>query len=153
MSEVKRVRDQLKRAYQGEAWHGPSLKELLAGVTAAQATRRPMAGGHTIWELVLHIERWARAVRETLDGTPMPQPPYADDWPAVGGTSEADWQTALSKLEATHRELLEALKSFPEERLTERVPERDGYDYYFLLHGLTQHDLYHAGQIALLKKG
>lgn len=152
MSEVKRVRDQLKRAYQGEAWHGPSLKELLAGVSAEQAARRPLKDAHTIWELVAHVERWARAVHEALSGTPMPQEPYPDDWPAAGST-EAEWKAALEKLERTHQALFETLKTFPEERLKERVPGRHGYDYYFLLHGLAQHDLYHAGQIALLKKG
>lgn len=152
MSELRRIHSQVRRAYEGEAWHGPSVKETLAGVTAAQAAKRPLAEAHTIWELVLHIERWARAVREALGGTPMPQPPFAEDWPAVAGATEAEWEAALAKLEATHRGLLDAIKQFPEERLREIVPGRHGYDYAFLLSGLVQHDIYHAGQIALLRK-
>jgi len=151
MSEMKRIHSQLRRAWEGEAWHGPSVKEVLDGVIAAQAAKRPLSGAHTIWELVLHIERWARAVREALSGTPMPQPPFPEDWPAVGGASDNDWVAALAALERTHTSLLETVKSFPEERLHETVPGRD-YGFYFLLHGLAQHDVYHAGQIALLKK-
>ena len=151
MSEIRRIHDQLRRAYEGEAWHGPSVKEILAGVTAAQAEQRGIPDAHTIWELVLHVERWARAVRESMDGAPMPHPPFPDDWPAVGETTEAAWAGALAQLERTHRDLLDALKKFPEERLAEQVPGRN-YGFYFLLHGLAQHDLYHAGQIALLKK-
>lgn len=152
MSELRRIHSQVRRSFEGEAWHGPSVKETLTGVTAAQAAKHPLAGAHSIWELVLHIERWARAVSEALGGTPMPQPPFAEDWPAVGGTSEKDWQAALAKLDAVQAGLLSAIKGFPEERLREVVPGRHGYDYAFLLYGLVQHNIYHAGQIALLKK-
>ena len=64
MSEIERMLDQLKRAFEGEAWHGPSVKEAIAGVTAAQAHARPLANAHSIWELVQHIAVW-EAVRET----------------------------------------------------------------------------------------
>jgi hypothetical protein len=55
MSEIHRIADQLKRSLEGEAWHGPALRELLSGVTAKQAAARPLAGAHSIWEIVLHI--------------------------------------------------------------------------------------------------
>jgi uncharacterized damage-inducible protein DinB len=151
VTEVRRIYDQLRRAYEGDAWHGPSVKQVLAGVTAAQAAKRPIAGGHTIWELVLHIERWARAVRDSISGTPMPPGPFPEDWPAVAGTMEKDWQSAIAQLDRTHATLLEAVEKLPEDRLSEIVPGRE-YEFYFALHGLAQHDIYHAGQIGLLKK-
>src|SRR5256885_1288552 len=70
-SESLRISDQLRRAFTGEAWHGPSLHELLAGITAEQARTRPLPSGHTIWELVLHIELWARIAFEATKGVPM----------------------------------------------------------------------------------
>lgn len=81
----------------------------------------------------------------------MPALPFPDDWPAVAATTEADWQAALGRLDRTHRSLLDALQDLPEERLRETVPGRT-YDFYVLLHGIAQHDIYHAGQMALLKK-
>lgn len=152
MSETKRIQDQLRRAHEGEAWHGPAVKELLAGVTAAQAARRPIADAHSVWELVLHIEAWMRAATQSLTaGQPMPKLPWEGDWRAVNDTSEAGWTAALAALDRTVRELLDAVGSFPETRLKEKVPGRE-YSYGFLLDGVVQHNLYHAGQMALLKK-
>lgn len=154
MSEVKRIRNQLKRAYQGIAWHGPSLKELLEGVSAQQASARPIAGAHTIWELVLHVIAWERVAIRRLAGDQLEQQlelTDAENFPAVTNNSETEWQAALARLEQTNSELREAIAQLTDDRLQEIVPGCQ-YDYYFLLHGVIQHDLYHAGQIALLKK-
>ncbi|HYV05863.1 MAG TPA: DinB family protein, partial [Blastocatellia bacterium] len=66
MSEIKRIRSQLRRAFEGEAWHGPSVMELLGDVTAEQAAAHPIAGAHSIWELALHIATWERYVRRRI---------------------------------------------------------------------------------------
>ena len=55
MNEIRKIRSQIRRAFEGQAWHGPSVKELLADVTAEQAAAHPVAGAHSIWELALHI--------------------------------------------------------------------------------------------------
>src|ERR1035438_10207490 len=68
MTERARIADQLRRAFEGEAWHGDSVFEILEGVTAAQAASRPIAGAHTIWELVLHIAAWDGAALRRLGG-------------------------------------------------------------------------------------
>lgn len=151
MSEAARIADQLRRAHRGEAWHGPSVREVLEGVTAAQAAKRGIGNAHTIWELVLHVERWARAAREALDGTPMPAIPYPHDWPPVGETTAEAWSASRAQLDRTLQELADAVENLPEEKLRAMVPGRD-YTFYFLWHGVVQHNLYHAGQIALLKK-
>lgn len=89
MSEVKRIGDQLRRSHEGIAWHGPSLLELLNGVTADQASRRPVPAAHTIWELVLHITACKEVVTRRLTGETVPDLPPEEDFPAV---SFGAWQ-------------------------------------------------------------
>lgn len=148
--EVKRLLSQLRRAYEGEAWHGPALMHILAGVMAAQAARRPIPSSHTIWELVLHISAWESAVISRLEGRYEAEPDEGD-WPAVTDTDEAAWQATLAKLDHTHRGLREAVSRFDEGRLHERLAEGKE-SAYFAINGVIQHTLYHAGQIVLLKK-
>jgi uncharacterized damage-inducible protein DinB len=150
MREVKAIADQLKRAYEGQAWHGPSIKEILADVTAEQAARHPAAGAHSIWEIVLHIAAWEGAVRSRLEGDYVLEPAEGD-WPAVSDTGEESWRDTLAKLESNHMKLREAITRLDGARLFEPLAEGKP-SAYFTLHGVIQHDLYHAGQIALLKK-
>ena len=150
MQEVKAIADQLKRAYEGQAWHGPSIKEILADVTAEQAARRPVAGGHSIWEIVLHITAWEGAVRSRLEGDYL-QEPAEGDWPAIDDGGEASWRETLARLESTHMKLRETVQRLDGARLFEPLAEGKP-SAYFTIHGIIQHDLYHAGQIALLKK-
>jgi uncharacterized damage-inducible protein DinB len=151
MTEPDRIEDQIKRAFEGDAWHGPATREVLAGVTAEQAASRHPAGAHTIWELVLHVTAWKVIVRRRLEGEPPFEPSPEEDWPPVGASEESDWQTTIEELERAQDRLHRAVKSFPESRLDETVAGQD-YSHYVMLHGLVQHDLYHAGQIAILKK-
>lgn len=151
MSETKRIRDQVERSHKGPAWHGPSVNELLDGVTAEAASKRPLPGAHTIWELALHIGAWEAAALTAVKGGVMPEEPEEGDWQTPADRSEQAWTTMLGKLETTQLAIEQALDAFPEDRLSEIVPGRD-YSFYFLLHGIAQHNLYHAGQIALLKK-
>ena len=149
--EVHRIEDQLQRAFEGGAWHGPSVLEVLEGVTAAKAAARPVAGAHSIWEMVLHIAAWKGAVRRRLQGEPV-ELTDAEDWPAVRDTDEAAWAAAQEKLRSGHQALRRAIAKLSDARLKEEVPGKD-YTHYHLAHGVIQHDLYHAGQIALLRKG
>lgn len=104
MSEINRIVDQLKRAYEGEAWHGPSVKEVLAGVAAAQAAAKPLPNAHSIWEIALHIAFWERGSRRRLAGEIF-KASLDDEWPAVPDTSETAWQRALAALERGNHEL------------------------------------------------
>ena len=151
MSEVERIADQLKRAYEGKAWHGPAVREVLAGVTAEKAARRPLVNAHNIWELVVHIGVWEAFARRRLEGEVITDVPPEQDWPPVTATDEAAWKKTLAQLEDGHMKLRRAIAALPEARLSETV-QGMGYSVYFMLHGVVQHDLYHAGQIALLKK-
>ena len=151
MSEIERIADQLRRAYEGKAWHGPAVREILAGATAAQAARRPLPDAHSIWELVVHIGVWEAFVRRRLEGEIITDVPPEQDWPPVTDTSEAAWTRALAQLEEGHLRLRKVIAALPESRLSDTV-QGMGYSVYFMLHGVVQHGLYHAGQIALLKK-
>ncbi len=150
MGEVARIADQLRRAFEGNAWHGPAIRELLIDVTARQASAKPIAGAHSIWEIVLHIAAWKKAVSQRVKGLAVELSP-AEDWPTVTETSETAWRKTLENLHAAHDELLRTVSVLTDSKLEETVPGKD-YSVYVLLHGLVQHDLYHAGQIALLKK-
>ncbi len=148
--ELQRIVDQLKRAFEGGAWHGPGVLEILKGVTAAQAVARPFRNAHNIWELVLHITAWEGACRRRLEGD-RAELSDSEDWPSVGDTSELTWEQAKTFLVEGHRRLRAAIAETVESRLDE--PILPGMpSVYVTLHGVIQHDLYHAGQIAILKK-
>jgi uncharacterized damage-inducible protein DinB len=157
MTEVNRLLDQLQREHEGDPWHGSPLRTILDGIDAGRAARTPIENGHSIWQLVLHITAWKKEVAKRARGGPASEP--ADgDWPGVGEPTETRWRAALDRLEAAHRDLLAAVAALPEEKLFEATNDpRDrplgaGVSYYVLLHGIVQHDVYHAGQIAILKK-
>ena len=154
MSEVERIRNQFQRAFDGEAWHGPSVRQLLDGVTAAQAAAHPIPGAHSIWELTLHIAAWEDACRRRLEGDPAQ---LADDenFPPITDTSETAWEDSKRKLSAVHNRLLEAIAAVDDTRLEQPIMASAEIPFsstYVTLHGGVQHSLYHAGQIAILKK-
>jgi len=149
MTEIERIEDQLRRAFEGEAWHGPSIQELLADVTPVQAAARPLAQAHSIWEIVLHLAAWADVVRRRLEGESIDNP-NEGDWPPVKEPSEAAWSKSLEWLKNNHAQLLQTVSRLPSSRLDEPLAGSK-WSAYITLHGSIQHYLYHAGQIALLK--
>ena len=140
----------MKRAFEGEAWHGPSLTETLKGVTAEQAAARPVAGAHSIWEIVLHVSAWQKAVRTRVGGEKV-EAPDQGDWPTARATSPSDWEKTLTELEHGYKELRETIARLSDFDLEKNPPGSEN-SIYIQLHGTIQHNLYHAGQIAVLKK-
>jgi uncharacterized damage-inducible protein DinB len=153
MSEAARIADQLRRAFDGEAWHGDSVFEILNGVTAAQAAAHPIKNAHSVWELVLHIAAWDGAVLRRMGGVAVTLSD-AENFPEVKDASNAAWRGALAQVRRVHEDLVKTVAALPDSRLDEVVPGKEGahYTFYYMLHGVAQHELYHAGQIALLKK-
>lgn len=156
-SESSRLVDQCKRAHDGDPWHGSPLKAHLDGVTAEQAARRPPGGAHSIWELVLHVTGWRNEVARRATGQPAGEP--ADgDWPDAGDPTAARWHAALAALDASHQHLVSVIARLPDATMLQ--PTNDprnrelgtGVSYYELVHGIVQHDAYHSGQIAIVKK-
>ena len=153
MTETFRLADQIRRAFEGNAWHGDSVLELLAGVNAATAAARPIKAAHSIWEILLHIAAWDDAVVLHIGGAVV-ELPDEQNFPTIKDTSEAAWTQAIESTKQTHNELIKAVAAFPDSRLTEQVPGKSEkyYNFYYLFSGIVQHEIYHAGQIALLKK-
>jgi uncharacterized damage-inducible protein DinB len=149
-SEAVRIADQLRRAFHGNAWHGPAVLELVKDVNAKAAAAKPWADVHSIWELLLHVEAWDRAGLIRLSGKKC-QMKGAKNFPPVTTPTDAAWGDAVAQVKATHDELVKTVASLAESRLRDQVPGKR-YDFYHMLHGIAQHELYHAGQIAILKK-
>jgi uncharacterized damage-inducible protein DinB len=144
------IADQLRRAFEGDAWHGPALLELLVDLDAATAAAKPLPKVHSIWELVLHIAAWDDVACRRLSGEKV-QLTGTANFPLVPEPTQTRWNAAVAHAKRTHDVLVSTVAALPESRLRERVPGKK-YDFYFLLHGVAQHELYHAGQIAILKK-
>ncbi len=149
MSEIARIVEQLQQAHEGGAWHGPSVAEALEGVTASGAAKRPIGAAHSIAEIVEHVRATDDVVRRRLTGE---APGEEADWPPSAGNGDTAWRAAIDRLSATQRALREAVSRLPETRLHENMPGRS-HTYWYELLGIVNHDLYHAGQVSLLKKG
>jgi uncharacterized damage-inducible protein DinB len=150
-SEAALIAKLLRHAFDGDAWHGPAVLELLQDVDAATAAAKPLPDVHSIWELVLHVAVWDGAALRRLDGE-IYQPEGTANFPVVPNQpTEAEWKRTIADAKSTHDVLVKTVAELPESRLRERVPGKK-YDFYFMLHGIAQHELYHAGQIAILMK-
>lgn len=152
MSEIDHIKTQLERSIQGQSWHGPALLEILSDVSSEEASSRPIANAHTIWEILRHITANADLVRRRLEGDTNSLKPE-EDWPtAPTAGDEKRFKNDIMRMEQAHEQLFSLISALPSSRLHE--PVLPGFStVYVTLHGLVQHNLYHAGQMALLKKG
>jgi hypothetical protein len=157
MTEIERICQELRRGWDGDAWHGPPLHELLAGITAGQAASHPIPGGHGIWEVVLHMAAWKGEARRRLEGS-EPAEPLEGDWPPVGERSDAAWAEARRTLGDAQEALERVLRGMGPADLALAVgAQRDritgaARSRYTTVLGILQHDAYHGGQIALLRR-
>jgi|SRR5262245_56143139 len=151
MTESERIAGQMKAALDGGAWHGPAVLELLADVDAATAAAQPVAGVHSIWELVLHLSVSADIIRRRIGGEPAGMTDE-EFWPPVPAATDANWKATVDELKRREANLHVAVASFPADRLDHKLVEGKSTSAYENFHGNVQHSLYHAGQIALLKK-
>lgn len=150
-TEPGRLAEQLRRALEGEAWHGSSVLELLEGVSPAEAASHPIAGAHSIWELVLHLRSDYDLVLRRMagDGRPL----TADEaWPPCPAATEENWRRTVGDLKRGNQGLRQAVQALPEERLYDPLVPEVSFTAYTQFIGVAQHHLYHAGQIALLKR-
>jgi uncharacterized damage-inducible protein DinB len=150
MSQTELIVDQLKRAFDGEAWHGPALMETLEGIDAKTAAARPIPTAHSIWELVLHISAWERVITRRIRGEKLTLSDE-ENFGHITSLNENAWREAVKTLREDHDELIKSVSSLPESKLSDTVPGKD-YNVLFMLLGAVQHAAYHGGQIALLKR-
>ena len=142
----------LDEAFDRRSWHGTNLRGSIRGLTPADAARRPAAGRHNVWELIVHAAYWKYAVRRRLTGEKKGSFPLdgSNFWPRDGGTA-ADLKRDIALLAGEHRKLRAAVAAFPERRWSARA-EGSPFTNAALVRGAAAHDLYHAGQIQLLKR-
>ena len=150
MNGIELIKDQLEKAFYGGAWHGPSVLEALENISAEKAASKPVKNAHSIWEITLHINAWQLYTQKRLSGEKY-EPSPEEDWPEVKDRNQSSWKSTISNLKDSMANLIEFLSKADENILNENVAGKN-YTYYFLLYGLVQHNVYHAGQIALLKK-
>jgi uncharacterized damage-inducible protein DinB len=145
MKEIDNICNLLEKTFNGPAWHGPSVLEALDDVSSKTAFNK-IEGSHSVIELVMHMTTWRNFTAKRLSEDNEYEVTDEDNFP--NGT---DWTDAIASLKQSQVNLIEALKNFPEKKLSDIVPTRK-YDFYSMLHGIIQHDIYHTGQIILLKK-
>lgn len=150
MTEIERIANQHDYALHGPAWHGDSVWKILEGVTPEQAAARPLPAGHTIWELVAHMTYWEGEVcRRLRKQKALPEAEF--NFPAMPAPTPEDWSRTLDAFRESNREFKDAITQLDDSQLEQPLSTPHN-TIYVELHGIVQHHLYHAGQIALVKK-
>jgi uncharacterized damage-inducible protein DinB len=145
MIETQRIAQGYRAATIKGAWYGPTLAEMLAGISAELATTPPVVGAHSIAALLQHLLLWNERVRNTSDSHPMPRWEAEKEW----AEPPIPWNELVSRWNESRDLLEEKIRNFPVAELEKRVPGRD-YSYETLFHGIVQHAIYHSGQIAMV---
>ena len=161
MTEGQRILDQYDRAMHGAAWHGDAIWQILDGISAERVALRPIANAHSIWEIVGHMAFWEGVAARRLGGLPagreeernFPATPDEEDrnFPAAPEATEVNWQKTLDQFRASNQAFREALQELSPARLDD-LSAAGKRSFYDEAHGLIEHNVYHAGQIALLAK-
>ena len=144
----------LDEAFDKKAWHGPNLRGALRGLSAEEAAWRPAPDRHNVWEAMVHAAYWKYAVRRRLTGEKRGSfALQGSNWfeRPKASPSEAAWRDDVALLLAEHEKLREVVASFPPRRL-QRRSSGSRFSNLALIRGIAAHDLYHAGQIQLLKR-
>jgi hypothetical protein len=154
-SEIRTLLSIIDQAFDHTSWHGTNLRGSIKMVKAEDAAWRPASGRHNIWETVIHAAYWKYVVRRRLLSEPKgPFPLKGSNWfkrPAIGVVTEAEWKADVALLVETHRTLRKAIEQFPLSEL-HNTPMGSTVSNFAVISGSAAHDLYHAGQIQLLKR-
>lgn len=150
MSECDRIGEQMRKAFEGGAWYGPALMEVLQGVDIRTAAARPIEGAHTIWEIVMHIIYGQGVVLRRVRGEDAAWE-ASEDWKGPPEPTAEAWQGTLDELRRREAELWAAVSRLPDSALDQPSADRSG-SLYNNLQGHAQHHAYHAAQIGLLKR-
>lgn len=150
MTRGEFLSDELRRAIRGDAWHGPSLTDLVAAMAAEEAMQRPIPTAHSIWELVVHITSWANIAHRRIMGGRV-EPEEGEDWPVVSDFTAEHWDAARAGLSESYERLSEVVLGMTDTELLQNAPKSDR-TISGMVSGVAQHAAYHGGQIAILKK-
>ncbi len=152
-SEIAHLLGLLDEAYNRAAWHGPNLRGSIRGVAAREAAQRPRAGRHNIWEIVVHAAYWKYAVRRRLVGEKRGSfSPKGSNWfDRPIDRSEKAWRADIALLDAEHQRLREVVSALQPKDL-DQAARGSRTLVRRLIAGIAFHDVYHAGQIQLIKR-
>jgi hypothetical protein len=149
MTELGRILDQYDRAMNGDAWHGDPVWKILDGISAEQAAARAHSQRHTIWELVAHVTFWETQVYRRLNN--LPDRPTEDlNFPVMPEPTDTHWHATLADFRRSNLDFRRCISELDPTRLDQPAPGRNK-SIYIEVHGVIQHHLYHAGQIAILR--
>ena len=150
MTEIERLQDLLERTYSGTCFHGDSIMKLFEDIDAAQAILVPDGASHSIWQIVEHMAGWLDVIRRRLTSPILVSMPEEKNFPPTPQASHENWNATLNSFDAVLHALIAEIGKFPESNLGAQVPGKD-YTFDVLLHGAVHHNLYHLGQISMIK--
>lgn len=150
--EIKRIHRNISSVYDGQAWYGDNAVTILSGVTAAQAAVKPEKLNHSIAEIVSHMAAWRYFVVEKIKGNATYEVWETElNWQKITKLNESEWNGILNDLLKSQSQLLQQIELVEEPLLTATVGGRK-YNFRLMLQGIVQHDIYHLGQISMIKK-
>ena len=152
-AEIRQLLAIVDQAYDKKSWHGTNLRGSIRGLSAAQAAWRPAPARHNIWEIVLHAAYWKYAVTRRFSEAPRGSfPLQGSNWfSRPDRLTDSAWHGDVKLLESTHETLRREIAGLAGSDLT-ATPPRSKVSNFDLIAGIAAHDLYHAGQIQLLKR-
>ena len=150
MTEIQQLVERYDQTLNGDAWYGDPIWKILQGIDARCAVAQLIPGTHTIWQLVMHMEFWERIAARRFSGPVTPD--EAGNFLATPAPNEAEWQKTLESFHASNREFRDVITRLDSGSLDSNTPGGQRSFRYELV-GVIEHHIYHAGQIALLKKG
>ena len=151
MREIERIIDHYDRVMRGSAWHGDPVWKILEGITAQEAARRPIGNAHNIWELVMHVTYWETVACQRIRNLPSKYS-KALNFPPTPKPGTTSWNRTLKAFRASNRAFRDTICRLDSATLDNTMPRDRRKSFYREVHGVIQHHIYHAGQIALLKK-
>src|ERR1700761_1663201 len=155
MTIADQLEQELEKVLSGQPWYGSSIYDILEQVTFETAYEKPAKGGHTIGEIILHMLSWTEEVMDRLNEKPASLP-LSGNWPETGAPDEQKWKIWIDDLKLVNVNLVKTIRDFPEEKWNDPIIDERGDEavttYKELVEGFIQHQVYHAGQIALLNR-
>ncbi len=150
MSDIQRILNHYDGVLNGSAWHGDAIWQILDGIPAETAAARPFEGGHTIWEIVMHMTFWEGVATQRLAGQRAGLVEELN-FPAMPAATNENWKQTLHQFRESNQQFQAALTKIDPARLDE-LTAAGKRTYYGEAHGVIEHTVYHAGQIVLLRK-
>lgn len=155
MKTGEKLQQELEKVLLGQPWYGSPIYNILSKITFESAYEKPLPAAHNVAEILLHMLSWTEEVMDRLNGMTAGTP-SSGDWPDPGAPDEQKWKMWIDDLKLANVNLSKIIRDFPEEQWTNLIDDKRGNEpvttYEELVYGFIQHQIYHAGQIALLVK-